>query len=121
MSVLPQFNSIPLQFGLLMASIDAIMLFIVKNVSVESKLLRWMILPTVFYALQPWIFLQSLSYESLIVMNLMWDVLSTILITLTGLIYFKESIGPYKLGGLLLSFVSIILLSLEDGPWKFSL
>lgn len=104
-----------------MASIDAIMLFVVKNVSLESKLLRWMILPTVFYAMQPWIFLQSLRYESLIVMNLMWDVISSILITLTGLIYFKESIGIYKVGGLLLSFVAIILMSLEDGSWKFSL
>lgn len=118
---LPQFNVIPLQFGLLMATIDVTMLSIVKKVSLDSRILRWMILPTLIYAFQPWIFLQSLEYETLIIMNLLWDVISDVLVTLVGLIFFKESIGPYKLIGVLLSFISITLMSLEDGSWKFSL
>ncbi len=80
-----------------------------------------MIVPTVVYAIQPWVFLQSLQFESLIIMNLMWDVISDVLVTLTGLIFFKEKIGPYKLIGVLLSFISITLMSLDDGDWKFSL
>lgn len=117
----PQLNTIPLKFGFMMATIDVFMLSIIKKVSLNSKLLRWMVIPTLIYALQPWIFLQSLQYESLIIMNLLWDLISDILVTLTGLIFFKESIGPYKLIGVILSFISITLMSLDDGPWKFSL
>jgi multidrug transporter EmrE-like cation transporter len=117
----PQFKTTPLKYGFLMAMVDVFMLSLVKTVSMDSKLIRWMLIPTVMYAIQPWIFLQSLQFESLIIMNLMWDVISDILVTLTGLIFFKESIGLYKLTGVLLSFISITLMSLDDGGWKFSL
>ncbi len=118
---LPLFNTVPLKFGLMMALVDVFMLSIVKTVSLNSRFLKWMIVPTIVYAIQPWIFLQSLEFESLIIMNLLWDVISDVLVTLTGLIIFKESIGPYKLMGVILSFISITLMSLDDGDWKFSL
>jgi multidrug transporter EmrE-like cation transporter len=105
----------------MMALIDVFMLSIVKTVSLNTKFLKWMIVPTIVYAIQPWIFLQSLEFESLIIMNLLWDVISDVLVTLTGLIFFKESIGPYKLIGVCLSLISITLMSLDDGDWKFSL
>jgi drug/metabolite transporter (DMT)-like permease len=109
----------PLLYGLVMAGIDVFMLSIIKTVSTApAKFIRWMVIPTLIYALQPWIFLSSLKYESLIVMNLMWDVLSDILVTFVGLVYFREKIGPYKTLGVILSFVSITLLSMEDGNWE---
>ena len=104
-----------------MALVDVFMLSIVKSVSLNSRLLKWMIVPTIVYAVQPWIFLQSLEYETLIIMNLLWDLISNVLVTLAGLILFKESIGPYKLIGVCLSLISITLMSLDDGDWKFSL
>lgn len=111
-------NWVPVAYGLLMAGIDVFMLSIIKSISVNSRFLKWMIVPTVIYALQPWIFLSSLRFESLIVMNLMWDLISDILVTATGFLYFKEKIGPYKTLGVILSFVSIVLLSIEDGNWE---
>lgn len=112
-------NWIPLAYGALMASIDVFMLGLVKTVSQnQSRFLRWMVLPTLIYALQPWIFLSSLKFESLIVMNLMWDLISNILVTGAGFLYFKERIGPYKTLGVILSFVSIVLMSLQDGTWE---
>jgi multidrug transporter EmrE-like cation transporter len=118
---LPQFNTMSFKFGFIMALVDVFMLSIVKSVSLNSRLLKWMIVPTLVYAVQPWIFLQSLEYETLIIMNLLWDLISNVLVTLAGLILFNESIGPYKLIGVILSFISITLLSLDDGDWKFSL
>ena len=116
---MPQINWIPIVYGATMASIDVFMLGLIKTISGNASLyLRWMIVPTVIYALQPWIFLSSLRFESLIVMNLMWDLISDILVTATGFLYFKEKIGPYKTLGVILSFVSIVLLSLEDGNWE---
>jgi drug/metabolite transporter (DMT)-like permease len=109
----------PLLYGLLMAGIDVFMLGTIKTVSsAPTKLIRWMAIPTLIYALQPWIFLSSLKYESLIVMNLMWDLISDILVTFVGLVYFREKLGPYKTLGVILSFVSITLLSLQDGNWE---
>ena len=110
---------IPFSFGLVMATIDVFMLSIIKKAHLGPlKWMKWMIVPTVVYALQPWIFLESLQYESLIVMNLMWDLLSDILVSLTGFFYFGERLGPYKTIGVVLSFLSIILMSIQDGTWE---
>lgn len=114
-----QFEWTALAFGTIMASVDVIMLGIIKSVSLnQSKLLRWMIIPTIAYAIQPWIFLESLKFESLIVMNLMWDLISDILVTLFGFFYFKERLGPYKTIGVALSILSILLMSITDGTWE---
>lgn len=117
--MLPTFDWTAIAFGTLMAGIDVFMLGLIKIVSKErSKLMRWMIIPTIIYAIQPWIFLSSLRFESMIVMNLMWDLISDILVTLTGFFYFKETIGPYKTIGVVLSIVSITLMSMTDGTWE---
>ena len=114
-----RFEWIPIGFGALMAGIDVFMLSLIKIISKDrARLLRWMILPTIIYAIQPWLFLSSLRYESLIVMNLMWDLISDVLVTAAGFIYFKETLGPYKTLGVILSFVSITLMSIQDGSWE---
>jgi drug/metabolite transporter (DMT)-like permease len=112
---MPQFNIIPLTYALIIAFLDAIMLTMVKQISLNRQIFRWMILPTLIYAIHPWIFLESLQFESLIVMNLLVDLLSDLLVTFFGIFYFHETIGSYKLVGVLLSFISIILMSLNDG------
>ena len=112
-------NWVPIAYGAVMAGIDVFMLSIIKGVSKDvPRFIKWMVLPTIIYALQPWIFLSSLRFESLIVMNLMWDLMSDILVTATGLLYFKEKLGPYKTLGVILSFASIVLMAMEDGKWE---
>lgn len=112
-------NWTPIGYGALMAGIDVFMLSLIKVVHGNpSRFFKWMVLPTIIYAVQPWIFLSSLQFESLIVMNLMWDLISDVLVTATGFLYFKEKIGPYKTLGVILSFVSIVLMSLQDGKWE---
>ena len=106
---------IPVTFGLVMASFDVLMLGIIKMVSKDQvKLLRWMILPTIMYAIQPWIFLGSLQFESMIVMNLMWDLMSDILVTMSGFLFFKESIGPFKKVGVIFSILAMFLMSVGE-------
>jgi len=91
------------------------MLSIVKYISLDvNHLIRWMILPTVLYAVHPWIFLKSLQFESLIVMNLLVDLSSNVFVTLLGLFFFKEKIGKWKVLGVALSFIAILLMSLND-------
>ena len=104
----------PLIYGAIMASIDVIMLSILKMISIGSiKNLWWMAIPTIVYAAQPWLFLQSLRVESMIVMNLLWDLISDVLVTANGLIVFKEKISKTKMFGVLFSLIGIYLLSCE--------
>lgn len=107
---------IPLGFGLLMAGIDVLTFGLIKMISLDgARMIRWMIVPTLFYAIQPWLFLQSLKFETLVITNLMWDVLSDVFVTLMGVIYFEEKIGFYKRIGVVLSLFSVFLLATSDG------
>ena len=102
---------IPLFLGGSMAAIDVVILSIIKLISTGSiKNILWMIIPTIVYSLQPWIFLKSLQFESLTVMNLLWDMMSDVLVTIVGLFLFKEQLTIRKLCGVGLSFISIYLL-----------
>lgn len=105
----------PLLFALMMAAFDVIFLGIVKAHSIGTlRSWKWMILPTLAYALQPWFFLKSLSFSSLIVMNLLWDLTSGVLVTAEGLFFFGEKLSKTKIAGVLLSFVSVYLLTCKD-------
>ena len=112
---IPIFNIIPFAFAAAMASIDSTMLSLIKYISTDNKHIGWIILPMIIYSLQPVLFYLSMKYETLTVMNLLWDVISDVIITLIGLLVFQETIGPYKKAGVILSFLSITLMSLNDG------
>jgi drug/metabolite transporter (DMT)-like permease len=110
------FNKNSLLFGGAMATGDSIVLSTLRAYSlgyIKSKFA--VVLAMIFYSLQPLIFLKSLAYESLTVMNLMWDVMSDVSVTIIGLFYFKEKISIYKKIGVLFSVISIMLLTYEDG------
>jgi multidrug transporter EmrE-like cation transporter len=112
---IPIFNIIPFGFAATMASIDSTMLSLIKYISIHKKHVGWLILPMIVYSFQPVLFYLSLHYETLTVMNLLWDVISDVIITTIGLFVFKETIGPFKKAGVILSLMSIVLLSLNDG------
>ncbi len=111
----PIFNAIPFGFAASMATIDSTMLSLIKFISTSKKHLSWILLPMIIYSLQPVLFYFSLQYETMTVMNLLWDVISDVIITAIGLFVFHEKIGPYKRAGVILSFISIVLMSLNDG------
>jgi multidrug transporter EmrE-like cation transporter len=66
------------------------------------------------YSLQPLIFLKSLQYETMAVMNIMWDMMSDLYVALIGLFYFKEKITSVKMVGLSFAFIAIVLLSYDS-------
>jgi drug/metabolite transporter (DMT)-like permease len=106
---------VPVGFAAVMASIDVLSLGIVKKVSSGTYKMWTMAIATAIYAVQPWIFLSSLSGSSLTIMNLMWDLTSDITVTLVGLFYFREQIGRVQLIGVLLGFVALVLMAQKDG------
>jgi multidrug transporter EmrE-like cation transporter len=103
-----------LGYGTLLALVDVVMMPIAKGVSKKVLPLWMMIIPTLIYAADPWIFLQSLKVETMVVMNLVWDLLSDILVTFTGLVLLGEKVSTMKSIGIGLSFVSLYFLSHES-------
>jgi multidrug transporter EmrE-like cation transporter len=106
-----------LLFGALFGAIDATSLPIIKNVSLGWDF-KWMIVPFLLYAASPFVFLKGLATESLTILNLVWDLSSDVIITLIGLLVFKETIPPLKLLGVALSFVALFLMSYEGDGWN---
>lgn len=108
-------NLIPISFALLMSSIDAFVLGGLKEYSLGN--INWSIMVPIgmlVYSLQPLLFLKSLNYESMIVMNILWDITSDIFVSIMGLFYFKEKVTTLKKVGLSFAFIAIILLSYDS-------
>jgi len=102
-------------YGLLMALIDVGTLGMIKEISRGGiKSLMFMSVPTILYSLQPWVFLAAIKSESMIVMNLTWDLLSDILVSIVGILYFGEQLGFLRSCGLLLGLVSLVLLTWKE-------
>jgi multidrug transporter EmrE-like cation transporter len=104
----------PLIYGTYMASVDVFMLSLLKSIHLGWISKAFLFLPTLIYAMQPWVFLTSLKFESMTVMNLLWDVMSDLLVTFTGVFIFKEKISPMKMFGITLAISAIILLNCCD-------
>ncbi len=116
MFILKQFDLTALGFGGAMALIDAFILSSLK--AFHLGWFQWrgvIIIAMLVYSFQPLLFLESLKHNSLTVMNLLWDVMSDVLVTSIGLFYFSEKLTRFKKAGVLLSIVSIVLLTWKDG------
>ena len=97
-----------------MAFIDVVSLGIMKRHTEGERSAYAIPLSMGLYALQPLIFLQSLQYETMTVMNILWDIISDFMVTAEGLFYFKEKLSPLKYFGLALAFVAIVILSYDE-------
>lgn len=107
-------NVIPIGFATIMAGLDAIVLSWLKKYSLGA--IHWIFIPLgmIVYSLQPLLFLQSLKYETMAVMNILWDVISDLIVTGISLFYFKEKLSIMKMVGLSFAFIGIVLLSYDD-------
>jgi drug/metabolite transporter (DMT)-like permease len=113
---LRSFDLTALGFGGSMALIDAFILSFLKAYNLGW--IQWrgiLVISMLVYSFQPIIFLESLKHNSLTVMNLIWDVMSDVIVTMIGLFYFSEKLTKFKKLGVLFSFISIILLTWKDG------
>ena len=109
------FSFLPIVFGVFMASLDVLMMSLAK-LSSQGKLAYGTALPfaTGLYALEPYLFFKSLNYESLTVMNLVWDLTYDVIVTLVGVFYFGESIKGLRWLAILFALFSLALFSYTD-------
>jgi drug/metabolite transporter (DMT)-like permease len=108
-------NLIPLGFAGLMAMIDALALSLLKKISTKALSFSFIPIAMVIYAIQPFVFLESLNFESMTVMNILWDLSSDIIVTFIGIFVLGEKIGFRKSIGIVFSFIAIYLFTFEDG------
>ena len=65
------------------------------------------------YIISATIFMNLLSHEKIGVINLIWNIISTLFVFTMGYIIFKESINKYEMVGIIFAVISIILLGLK--------
>jgi multidrug transporter EmrE-like cation transporter len=110
-----KFSTLPIFFGTLMALLDILMMGTLKMVSTGSMSRELGIpLSVALYALEPLVFLKALNYEGMVVTNLVWNLMSNIIVTLQGIFMFGESIKGLRWVGVLMSLFSLALMAYTD-------
>jgi multidrug transporter EmrE-like cation transporter len=106
------FSMLPIFFGTLMALVDICMMSSVKMISQGTIPYSWGLpLSVGLYALEPLIFLKAMNYEGMVVTNLVWNLMSNVVVTLQGILIFGESIKGLRWVGICMSILSLGLLA----------
>jgi spermidine export protein MdtJ len=96
--------------GTVLALLDTVSLPLLKTAYITNNHF-FLSLGVVIGVVQKLIFYNSMKYTTLTVLNVLWDLLSDVFVSLVGIFIFRESITTTKLVGIALSFVSIYLLN----------
>ena len=109
------FSMLPIFFGTLMALLDIMMMGSVKMIH-NGTLNPAIGLPFSIglYALEPLVFLKALNYEGMVVVNLVWNLMSDIVVTLQGILIFGESIKGLRWVALGMALFSLGLFAYTD-------
>lgn len=110
-----RFSLLPIFFGVLMASLDIVMMSTTKMISIKEVTYgSGLLFATIAYALQPYIFLKALNYENMTVVNLVWNLVSDVIVTLSGVFFFGESIKGLRWLAICMSIVSLTIFAYTE-------
>jgi len=109
------FSYLPIIFCILMSVNDIIMESSVKLFSLHNQYI-FIIIAIIIYSLQPLLFYYVIknSEFGIAEMNIYWNIVSSILVTIIGIYYFKEKINNFGLIGIILGVLSVILLNYKE-------
>jgi multidrug transporter EmrE-like cation transporter len=106
------FSFLPIAFGVAMALVDVVMMFTAKFVHLgRLPYAPGLALATGVYLLQPYLFIKALNYETLSAMNLIWNLASNIVVTVSGVLVFRESVHGLRWVAIAMSLFAIGLFS----------
>lgn len=109
------FNFLPIFFGTVMALIDILMMSTTKMVSTGALSSGFGVpLAVGLYALEPFVFLRALKYEGMVVTNLVWNLMSDIIVTLQGVFVFGEKIQGVRWIAIGMAIFSLGLFAYTD-------
>ena len=109
------FSLLPIVIGVIMALIDVIMMFTAKFVHLnEVSYPLGLTVATGVYAVQPYLFMKAMNYENMTAANLTWNLTSNIIVTLSGIFVFGESIKGLRWLAIAMSLFSLGLFAYTD-------
>ena len=100
--------------GVCLALFDLIFLGLIKEVHLGNFSKNWILLACIGYGLVPFIFYKGLQYTSLTILNLSWDIMSDIIVTSAGILFFKEYLGTTKAIGIAFAIIALMIFSIDD-------
>lgn len=99
-------------YSLILASNDVINMSIVKNISIGLLTQNWLYIAYILYGFQMIIFSKGIQFTGMSILNLTWNLISNIVITLIGLYYFKENVKHLEILGILFAIFALFLFQL---------
>ena len=96
-------------FGLYLAIVDIFSMGITKNVNLGILTENWLGIAVVLYGCQMIIFREGLKVTSMSILNLTWNLISNIVITIIGVYYFNEDISHIEKFGILFALFALFL------------
>lgn len=108
-------STLPIAFGIVMATIDVVMMFTAKFVSLGSVTYgTGLIVATLVYSVQPYLFMKAMKVGNMTVTNLIWNLTSDVMVTLSGVLVFRESIKGLRWVAIGMSMVALFLFAYTD-------
>jgi len=108
-------NNIGIIIGLILAIVDIISFGLTKYIYLHNNLnIAWLLIPTILYGMQIWIFYYGLRSTTMTELNIIWNILSSMLVTILGIYFFTEKLDNIKIIAVLFGIVSIILFSINS-------
>ena len=105
-------------YGLFIAFIlavnDVISFAIAKATFLKTFSIGWLSVPIIIYVIQLPLFYYGLTFSSMSILNISWNLISNILVTLIGFFYFKEKVDNIEMVGLIFAFLSIACFTYDD-------
>ena len=109
------FSLLPILFGVVMAAIDVVMMFTAKFVKLGTvSYTVGLTVATLVYSIQPYLFMIAMNFENMTVTNLIWNLESDVLVTLSGILVLKESIQGLRWVAIGMSLVTLFLFAYTD-------
>jgi multidrug transporter EmrE-like cation transporter len=109
------FSMLPIIFGTVMAILDLVMMGSVKMIHGGTLSASVGIPISVgIYALEPVLFLKAMNYEGMAVMNLIWNLMSDVLVTLQAVLIFGETIKGIRWVAVGMAIVSLCIFAYTD-------
>jgi len=84
-----------------------------KKINDKNISKKWILIQIIINIITLYITFIGLKYTSLTILNMQWNVISNIIVTIAGVLYFNEVHSTYEIIGLTLGFISVMILSLE--------
>jgi hypothetical protein len=92
---------------------DVLSFGICKYIFLNNINTYYLLIPSIMYSFQITLFYYGLNVTSMAVLNIIWNLLSSILVTILGLFYFEEKITNLKFYAILLGLFSLFLFLID--------